>query len=172
MATPLVVNVVELLRSPGTTKDVTVSVAAADLEFDDARIVDESVDIALRLESLSNGVSVHGTAAATWSGECRRCLEPVSERMVVDLDELYQRVREDPDAYSIENDQINLLPMVRENLLLAVPLGPLCREDCPGFCSQCGKDLSEGACGCDRTVRDPRWAALDALKGKLGDPDQ
>ena len=170
MATPLLVNVVELLRWPGTTKEVTVTVATADLEFGDARIVDEPVDIALRLESLSNGVAVHGTATARWAGECRRCLEPVTERMAVELDELYQRVQEDPDAYAIENDQINLLPMVRENLLLAVPVGPLCRQDCPGFCPQCGSDLSQGPCGCDRSVQDPRWAALDALKGQLDDP--
>ena len=169
MATPLVVNVVELLRWPGTTKDVSVSVEASDLEFADARIVDEPVEIALRLESLSNGVSVRGTASARWSGECRRCLTPLSERMTVDLDELYQRVQEDPDAYAIENDQLNLLPMVRENLLLAVPVGPLCREDCPGFCPECGADLSEAPCGCDRSEQDPRWAALDALKGRLGD---
>ena len=170
--TPLLVNVVELLRWPGTTKDLDVTVAAADLGFDDPRIVDEPVAITVRLESLSNGVSVRGTATARWAGECRRCLAPVSERASVDLDELYQRVREDPDAHVIENDQIDLLPMVRENILLAVPIGPLCREDCPGFCPQCGADLSEGACGCDGTVQDPRWAALDALKGRLADPDR
>ena len=170
MATPLVVNVVELLRWSGTTKDVAVDVAAADLEFNDARISNESVAIALHLESLSNGVSVAGTASATWHGECRRCLAPLQERMVVEVSELYQQIPEDPEAYSIENDQINLLPMVRENLLLAVPLGPLCREDCPGFCPQCGKDLSQTACSCDNSVVDPRWAALETLKGSLKDP--
>jgi len=170
MATPLVVNVVELLRWPGTTKDVAVDVAAADLEFNDARISNESVAIALHLESLSNGVSVAGTASATWHGECRRCLAPLQERIVVEVSELYQQIPEDPEAYSIENDQINLLPMVRENLLVAVPLGPLCREDCPGFCPQCGIDLAEGPCGCDTTVSDPRWAALEGLKGRLPDP--
>ena len=72
MATPLIVNVVELLRWPGTTKDVVMSVAAADLEFGEARIADEPVDIALHLESLSNGVTVNGTTSATWLGECRR----------------------------------------------------------------------------------------------------
>ncbi|MGA0118348.1 MAG: YceD family protein [Ilumatobacteraceae bacterium] len=170
MATPLVVNVVELLRWPGTTKDLTVTVAAEDLEFNDARITTEPVDIAVHLESLSNGVSVSGSASATWQGECRRCLAPLSERMVVHVSEMYQQIPEDPEAYSIDNDQINLLPMVRENLLLAVPLGPLCREDCPGFCPVCGNDLSETECGCDNTVTDPRWAGLESLKGQLPDP--
>lgn len=169
MATPLVVNVVELLRWPGTTKDVEVTVAAEDVEFNDPRLTNEPVDIALHLESLSNGVSVSGAAEATWQGECRRCLAPLSQRMSVQVSELYQQIPEDPEAYAIENDQINLLPMVRENLLLAVPLGPLCREDCPGFCPVCGHDLSEGDCGCDNTVLDPRWAGLESLKGQLPD---
>ena len=170
MATPLIVNVVELLRWPGTTKDVVLSIAAKDLEFGESRISDEPVDINLHLEALSNGVTVNGTTSATWAGECRRCLAPMSARMTIELSELYQQVPDDSEAYVINNDQINLLPMVRENLLLAIPLGPLCREDCPGFCPHCGKDLSETACSCDNTVVDPRWAALETLKGSLKDP--
>jgi len=169
VATPLIVNVVELLRWPGTTKDLSVSISASDFEFNDARIVDEPVDIAIHLESLSNGISASGHAEARWHGECRRCLVPVSERVTVDFAELYQQIPEDPDAYAIVNDQINLLPMVRENVLLAIPLGPLCREDCPGLCPVCGADLAQGRCGCDTTVSDPRWAALESLKGQLPD---
>ena len=92
--------------------------------------------------------------------------------MTIDLSELYQQMPDDSEAYVIDNDQINLLPMVRENLLLAVPLGPLCREDCPGFCPHCGKDLSESECSCDNIVVDPRWAALETLKGSLKDPSE
>ncbi len=170
MATPLVINVVELLRWPGTTKDVSATVQCDDLEFDDPRIADEPVDVAVHCESLSNGVAVSGSASATWVGECRRCLAPLRERMTIEVSELYQQVAEDPDAYAIENDQINLLPMVRENLLLGIPVGPLCREDCPGFCPHCGADLSEASCSCDTTVSDPRWSALEGLKGRLQDP--
>ena len=170
MPTPLIVNVVELLRWPGTTKDVVLSVAVADLEFGESRISDEPVDINLHLEALSNGVTVNGTTSATWVGECRRCLAPMSARMTIELSELYQQMPDDSEAYVIDNDQINLLPMVRENLLLAVPLGPLCREDCPGFCPHCGKDLSETTCSCENTEVDPRWAALETLKGSLKEP--
>jgi uncharacterized protein len=167
VATPLIVNVVELLRRPGNTKDVIVSVASADLTFDDARMTDDPIDVDVHLEALSNGISVHGHASATWAGECRRCLVPLRERMQIDVDELYQVVADSPDAYAIENDQINLLPMVRENLLVAIPLGPLCREDCPGFCPHCGTDLKTGSCTCSAPAVDDRWAALEALKGRL-----
>lgn len=165
MSTPLVVNVVELLRWPGTVKEVDVSVDVADLEFNDPRIAeDQQVGVHLRVESLSNGVSVTGTVSATWVGQCRRCVAPLREQMTVDVAELYQKVLEDPDAYAIENDQINLLPMVRENILVAVPVGPLCRPDCPGLCPHCGADLSQTTCDCTVDTRDPRWSVLDALK--------
>lgn len=164
MATPLIVNVIELLRRPGNSKDVNVSVAAADLDFNNDRLVDAPVVVDVHMESLTNGISVHGTASARWAGECRRCLDPVGGTLTVDLDELYQQVPDNPDAYAIVNDQINLLPMVRENLLVSVPLGPLCREDCKGFCQHCGTDLRTGSCACTTDTRDPRWAALDALR--------
>ena len=169
MATPLIVNVVELLRRPGVVKDVSARIDTVDFEFNDARIVDVPVDISLHLESLSNGIAVSGGARATWTGECRRCLAPITESVDVPLDELYQVTVEDPDAWPIESDQINLLPMVRENVLLSVPVGPLCRPDCPGFCPVCGADLSETTCGCDTTPRDSRWAVLDVLKDSPDD---
>jgi uncharacterized protein len=172
VATPLIVNVIELLRRPGNSKDVNVAVAAADLDFNNPAFTDDAVTVELHLESLTNGISVHGTATAHWTGECRRCLDPVSGELVVDLDELYQQVPDSPDAYSISNDQINLLPMVRENLLVSVPVGPLCREDCEGYCQHCGTDLRIGSCSCTTDTRDPRWAALDALRGGSEEPSE
>lgn len=172
MATPLIVNVIELLRWPGATKDVTAKVSVLDVAFDDPRIVDEDVDVALHLESMSNGVSVSGSASATWAGSCRRCTAAMVVRETVEVSELYQRVLEDPDAYRIDNDQIDLLPMVRENLLLAIPLAPLCRPDCPGLCPHCGIELSVARCECRTDSSDPRWAALDALRASLEDPTE
>ena len=170
MAKPLIVNVIELLRWPGSSKDIAVEVAADDFEFEDARIVSEPIAIAVHMEAITNGVSVSGVAHAAWAGECRRCLTPLRELMQVEFDEMYQPKVHDAEAYEIENDQINLLPMVRENILLALPLGPLCREDCPGFCLHCGTDLSQTQCGCVSVASDPRWAVLDALKDVLDDP--
>jgi uncharacterized protein len=169
---PLIVNVVELLRWPGTTKDIAVSIDATDFDFGDDRIDDVPIAVAAHLESLSNGVSASGTAAVQWTGGCRRCLRSVTQNMVVEVSELYQQLPDDPDAYLIENDQINLLPMMRENILLAIPIGPLCQDDCPGFCPDCGLDLSEATCSCEKSDSDPRWSVLDQLKGALDDSAQ
>lgn len=169
MAKPLVVNAAELLRRPGSTKDVDVFVTAEDCGFNDSRIDDSPVHVKLHLEALSDGIAVTGTASAHWHGECRRCLEPVSEESHVAIDELYQLVVTDPDAYPIENDQLTLLPMVRENILIAVPQWLLCRPDCAGLCPQCGADLNEGPCGCAPPPTDDRFAALSELKERLSE---
>lgn len=167
MAVPLLVNVLELLRRPGSSKDVESEVDAAAFEFDDQRIADRPVSVHLRLESLSDGITVNGTATFGVRGECRRCLRPIDDDVTVAISELFQVTVQDPDAYPIEQDQAPLLPMVRENILLAVPLAPLCRTDCAGLCPVCGRDLNEGGCDCPAPIVDERWSALDDLRERL-----
>ena len=71
---------------------------------------------------------------------------------------------DDMDVYSYEGDEVDLEPLLREQVILAVPFAPLCSEDCKGLCPVCGTDLNTGSCTCDRTPIDPRWAALRNLK--------
>lgn len=159
------INIAELLRRAGSIRDVDRQIDASEFDFADSRIVDGSkIDVALTLEALTDGIVVHGKLQADWRCECRRCLRPLSGRAEVEVQELYQAVISDPDAYPITGEQLDLLEMTRENVLLSVPLAPLCRADCPGLCPQCGADLQSAPCSCSREVRDERWAALDALK--------
>ena len=170
MAHPLLVNAVEILRRPGTERDLTVEIALADLEVDDPERFDEGavVDVHLHLESLSDGVVVDGTVRVAWHGTCRRCLAPTGGALQSEIHELYQRVRTDPDAFEIEGDQLDLRPVVREIVLLDAPSTPLCRPDCPGLCPSCGARLAETTCGCSAPPPDPRWGALEGLR--LDDP--
>jgi uncharacterized protein len=71
---------------------------------------------------------------------------------------------EDEDTYPLTGEQLDLAPLVRDALLLSLPLAPLCRPDCAGLCPVCGAELAEGPCGCDTTPTDPRWSALDDLR--------
>ena len=164
MASPLLVNVAELLRRVGSVREIDRQIEADFVKFDDSRIISGSqVDVALTLEALTDGIVVHGTLGAQWGFECRRCLKALTGRAEVEVQELYQAVISDPDAYPITGEQLDLLEMARENVLLAVPLAPLCRADCPGLCPQCGADLQVDRCSCTRAERDDRWAALDSL---------
>ena len=183
MSSTLVVNVLDLLRRAGSQKEVSVVVKAAEFDFADSRIDDASdVEVDLALESSSTGVVATGSATIGWSSACRRCLRPVSGVVDAAVDEAFSRGvvaaphhRGDTagDALAetepIIGDQIDFTLPVREAVLLAVPEAPLCRHDCPGLCPQCGADLATSKCSCVVETRDERWAALDALRGKLGD---
>jgi uncharacterized protein len=165
---PLLVNAHEMLRRPGTIKSVELSVPANALDIDDARLVpDRDIVVTLRCESLSDGIVVDGSVRADFRGDCRRCLVPLTGSVEVEVHELYQVVLTDPDAFPIENDQIDLAAMVRESVLLDLPDGPVCRPDCAGLCPTCGRDRNEEKCGCIESRPDPRWAALDAIRDQL-----
>lgn len=70
---------------------------------------------------------------------------------------------EDMDLFPYDGDVVDLEPLIKEQLILAVPYAPLCREDCLGLCAQCGADLNQGSCGCEKPI-DPRFEALKGLK--------
>ena len=130
------------------------------------------IAIELPLTSTLDDIEVVGTLTVDWSDECRRCLTPLAGPLTVEVEERYAPSSDDPgrtvdpEAFPIEHGQLDLAPMVREEVLLGVPDAPLCRDDCAGICPECGADLAAGPCGCEREVRDERWAVLDQLRGE------
>jgi uncharacterized protein len=168
----LLVNATELLRQPGQRRSIDVTVPMADVDVDDPRLAgDIAVDVTL--ESTLDDIVVTGRLRVAWSDTCRRCLRPLEDTLAIDVEERYAPVddggahatrRVDPEAFPIEHGQLDLAPMVREEVLLGVPDAPLCRPDCPGLCPTCGADLQAGSCDCPTEVRDERWAVLDQLK--------
>ena len=164
----LLVNTAELRHAVGAEKLIEGSVEPAEVGVDDARLEPGApVLVDLRLESVNDGVLVTGTVSARWRGECRRCLTAAGDAAVALLDERYQYTVTDPNAFPIDNDQLDLVPLVREAVLLELPDAPLCRPDCAGLCGSCGADLNAGPCGCSSEPADPRWGALDDLKRSL-----
>lgn len=172
MASPYLVPVAQLLR------DVP-SVVEVDFEapFDEAHEFaprgpaetdvdpDSLVTVRIHLSSYLGGLHAKGTVSAPWHGVCRRCSIPVHGVSEVKVSERFvdERGPEDEEAYLIENDFVDLAPMVRDAILLDLPLAPLCREDCQGLCPVCGIDRNEGSCDCAAPL-DPRWATLDGLR--------
>jgi uncharacterized protein len=164
----LLVNASELLRRPGSERTIDVDLTTAELGLADARFApDDEVHVHLRLESLTDGIVVQGSIDVPWNGSCRRCLRPLSEHTESEVDELYQTVVTNPDAFEIVGDQLDLTQMVRELALLDAPEAPLCRPDCAGLCPVCGVDLNETTCHCEAPVQSSPWDVLDQLKGQL-----
>lgn len=165
MASPLVVNLVELTRRPGVQKDVAAEPPADELAIDDPRIAgDSTVAVSLALESADGGIVVRGMVRCRAGLECSRCLRPFAVDAVAEVDEVYQRVPQTADALPLVGEQLDLAPMVREVLLLGLPSAPLCRADCPGLCQGCGADLAVEACSCSAPPPDPRWSALEGWR--------
>lgn len=157
-------NARELLRQPGLRKEVAVSLPATDLGVDDERITGD-IGVDLAATSTIDGVVVDGTVTMDWRAPCRRCLAEVAGTVVIEIDEVYQdEIAEGDDAFPIEGDRIDLVPAVREAVLLERPDDVLCRDDCAGICPVCGIDRNQGSCACDTSVRDERWAALEGLE--------
>ena len=107
------------------------------------------VDLDLRLESVTEGVYVSGTAHARLEGECARCLDPFTDE-ITDEDELPRVV----------DDHVDVEQTVRDALVLDLPLAPLCRPDCRGLCAECGEKWADLAPDHGHETLDPRWAAL------------
>ena len=169
MSNPLLVNVAELTRRPGSEKDIDVSVSAEQLEFNDKRVTSTEVPVVLHLESVNGGIAVAGSVSVGWRDACSRCLKPIDGISVARVHELFQQNVTDPDAYPIVGEQLDLTEMVREVLLIEIPTLPLCSESCPGLCPTCGADLANAPCNCAPLKKSSAWDALDQLKGQVPD---
>ena len=120
------------------------------------------------------GVLVTGTATAALEGECVRCLEPISDEIDVRFQELFvyddqdhRRVgddEEDDESSRLEDDLLDLEPLLRDAVVLALPFQPLCMDDCPGLCTECGARLADDPDHSHDAPIDPRWAGLEKLQ--------
>lgn len=164
---PLVVDTRELGRRPGSMRKASRTVPAPkDLGIDVFGVPEGSdLELALRLEAVMEGVLVSGTAWAEASGECVRCLDPLERELEVEFQELYAypgSVEGDEEVHRLEGDLLDLEPAVRDAVVLALPLQPVCRDDCPGLCSECGARLADDPDHHHDAV-DLRWAALQSV---------
>ncbi|HVF06293.1 MAG TPA: DUF177 domain-containing protein [Frankiaceae bacterium] len=165
---PLVIDTRELPRRPGSQRKMEFQIPApADLGVGMIGVpTGAGLVLRLRLEAVMEGVLVSGTVTGPLAGECGRCLEPVTSSVEVDLQELYaypgSETTED-EAGRMDGDLLDLEPALRDAVVLALPLTPLCREDCGGLCAVCGARKDDVDCGHDEAPVDPRWAALNDL---------
>lgn len=134
--------------------------------------VPAGADLALRLrmESVSEGVLVSGTVTGGLRGECVRCLRPIEDSLDVRIQELYAYANSATDDTTDEDEVgriqgylIDLEPALRDAAVLALPANPLCRDDCPGMCPDCGVHRDDLPADHSHQQIDPRWARLNNL---------
>ena len=153
--------------------------------------VGADVRLDVRFEAVTEGVLVTGTATAPLTGECARCLAPLAATVTASFRELYlyqpdkhdrhdkhdkhakhdrydsrewfdeNTEQDDEELYHLDGDLLDLEPALRDAVVLALPMSPLCREDCPGLCVECGAPLADaGPDHGHEDAPDPRWAEL------------
>ena len=159
-------------QRPGEFRDEKRTATAPDGIGSGLVLVPAGADVALdlRFEAVSEGVLVTGSAVAPLSGECARCLDPLARSIEVSFQELYRYLldpgedEDDSEERFLNGDLLNLEPAFRDAVVLALPLSPLCRDDCPGLCAECGAKLAEAGPEHGHGDKvDPRWGLLAKL---------
>lgn len=187
---------IEQIRDQGLHVDeqMNLELLGAALEGSGFRAT-EPLKVSADLRKVSDGVLLKGQFTSRVVAECKRCLTeaklelPVSFTLnlvpeslvrgedVLDEDEQEEKDKghgesggsfamDDTDEEVFDGKIIDLEPIVREQLLLALPMNVVCREDCSGLCTNCGQNLNEKQCGCETKFVDPRLAALKNIKLK------
>jgi uncharacterized protein len=173
----LVFDMRTLGRQAGSAKAQQLTVPAPDdMRLELARVpVGADMQLDVRFEAVTEGVLVTGSVTAPLAGECARCLAPLAASVTARFTELYlytrdrhdrhdrfdENTEQDDEELHLDGDLLDLEPVLRDAVVLALPMSPLCREDCPGLCVECGVPLADaGPDHGHEDAPDPRWAAL------------
>jgi uncharacterized protein len=168
-------NVAQLLKQPvGAKREYEIDEPLGELDPDLIPLA--PIKGAVKFVRTRDGVLVTGQLATVLEVNCNRCLEAFDLPTSITLEDEYKSridlrtgahlpiTDEDEAATLIDAHHIiDLSEVVRQNLLLALPLNALCREGCKGLCPTCGQNLNEGSCECEPETTDPRWSTLADL---------
>ena len=164
------INVSGLLKSSfGTSREYRID--------DNIKIGDSDCRVQgeVNLTRTNRGILTRARLHTEVEVTCCRCLKRFASPLEIDFEEEYFPVidvnsgvalslPEEPGCFTIDTRHIlDLSEAVRQYVLLVIPMKPLCREDCAGICSVCGRNLNDGKCGCKVTEIDPRWSKLSKL---------
>lgn len=156
-------------RRPGTMRELRRTVTTEErIGLDLIGVpVGAQVEFDLQLQAVSEGVLVTGTVSAPLEGECSRCLEPFTDAVTLQVTELFaypdsatEQTTEDDEVYRMDDDLIDLKPVVIDAIGLELPLQPLCTPDCAGLCPECGVRMAIAGSDHRHEILDPRWAGL------------
>jgi uncharacterized protein len=186
---------IDSISDEGLHLEATVSAEALTLGPDDLRL-DGDLLLEVDLDKVDNGIQVSGLMTGTAIRECVRCLKEFDGPLEVPIAVSYQCLpkakggqgRKSPvveekatdleegdlagDVYLCQGEKLDLSEMLREQVLLDVPMHPLCNESCQGLCQRCGLDLNQGLCRCPAEVPKGPFSVLVKLRGSVEPPKE
>jgi len=161
----LTVQLKELIHKPGNMKEVVLDHTLSEpIGTDVMRIPAGSVlSIPVRLESVHEGILATAEFTARTTGICSRCLDEISDDIDVEIQELFMYRPEQEEDFVVEQDRIDLEQALIDSVVPALPLKPLCSEDCAGLCARCGIRIDEDPSHTHEDPIDPRFSALEGF---------
>lgn len=161
---PLELN--DVFVTPDSSLEVDECFVYDDLSAAGEQLTVSPVRVTGRVTNTGGLVELHYTAEFTYSKPCDRCLVIAEKTMKQDFVHTLALSVENEDSDDIiivAGYVLDLFSLVRDDILLELPIKHLCSEDCRGLCPKCGQNLNEGSCGCRSDAADPRLAVLDEL---------
>jgi len=157
----LQIPVKELIQKPGTMKEVQIVHELEHALGTETIAVPKRREISLdiRLESVHEGILVTVSGDTLADSECSRCLEPMQEDVEIELQELFHYQPQEEDDFAIVQDRVDLEQALIDAVVPNLPLKPLCSENCPGLCADCGERADVGTHNHEKPI-DPRFGAL------------
>ncbi|MDQ1127465.1 uncharacterized protein QE428_002498 [Microbacterium sp. SORGH_AS 505] len=168
---PFVLPVRDIVRAPGEMREFEVTVPAPEKWGEGLAWVDQGSDVRVdvRLESVHEGILVTADIAATYEGQCSRCLMDLTRPLEVEFQELFGYSGDEATDFQVQDDHVDLETGVRDAIVLSLPFQPVCQPDCPGLDPTTGEKLTDAPV--PETQIDPRWTALAALSAPSTDHD-
>ena len=171
----LCIPLAAIRRGGAKPREISLITSLKDLQIGLSKINEGKVEVALELTPDGNKINVQGLLRAEWTAECRRCLEPVQGELKLNVNENFVEegktfdekgieVSEKADVYFFGESDLNLEPLIRDAVLLALPLSPLCNSSCQGSKPEEFPVVENPANLRNDEKGDPRWAVLDRLK--------
>ena len=160
----------EVIHRPGASISFCECVDLSDLQYGNTNPVTEPVKAEGTVRNTADVLMMKGSITTCLHGVCDRCAGEFTREVVIPLDvvlveELSNEDSEDERVFPVEADTVDLEEVVRTVFVLNLDSKMLCKLDCKGLCCQCGKNLNDGPCDCQKEP-DPRFAALRQLLDK------
>ena len=171
----LLVDVGSLVGRPGTSRNIDLTERIPGLQTALGWVEEnDPVHVEVTAESVLEGIEVTGWISGKLRLRCSRCLVDYVEPFRQAVDEVFSTGTspDEEEGYRLNGDLMDLEPMVRDLVVLAIPVVPLHSEDCRGLCPECGVDLNVIDCGHRVDATDTRWAPLRSLEGLLSSTEE
>ena len=171
MSNPFLLNTHDLPRRAGEMKEYELDIELEKpIGIDVIAVPVGTLQLDLRLESVAEGILATGEFDVVAKGECIRCLDPINLELNRNFQELYAYAPNTDDPDELEEDQLlmdgdvmDLEAPIRDAIVLALPINPVCDENCQGLCPDCGQKWSELPDDHEHEQIDARWSGLQGL---------